>query len=269
MSLDHVTSLFLEITGRSDLDPATNTAWYKNAYFYINAGQRYLDKAIDNPKSLSRRTIEIGIGGFCKNLYGCRIIKSATFANNDGGRALTFGQPSFIRTVFPALYATLSTSLSQGIYATADELGTPTHWMPIAIGLAPEQADEPLSDFHYGNEGVLLGDHWGYKGISIYPAAEAAGTLSIVGKWNSPKLTQAADKSYWTEEHPDILVMAAAMKVEAFYRNSEGLKDYKLAINDALAGIDYDMAEESSNAVKTLEGMDDYGPESDSADDRW
>lgn len=263
MPLDHVTSLFIEITGRTDLDPTTNPAYYKNAHFYLNAGQRYLDRLIDNPKSLSRRTIQMGIGGFTKVLHGCRLVTSVSWANNDGATVLSLGKPYYIRNVYPSLYDTLSTTISQGILNTADVTGMPGYWMPIPIGLAPEQANEPLTDFHYGNQGVLLGDHWGYKGIAIFPASDAAGTLSIVGKWNSPKLVLDTDQSYWTEEHPDILCWAAALKVETMYRNSEGAKDWGASIMDALRGIDFDMAEESSIPIKSFEGMDDYGPECD------
>lgn len=260
MALSHVRSLLVEITGRTDLDPATNAAYYKNIDFYINQGQKLLDTSFDNPKSLARRTIALGQGAFFKHLRGCRVIKEIWFANADARTQLTMRNADFLRKNYSNLYGTLSTTLTQGLLATADSSvqGTPLYFMPMTIGLAPEQADD--DGFVYDNDGVMAGDHWAYNGVMILPAGDAAGTLSVLGKWYSPSLQIETDKSYWTEVRPEVLCFAAAHIIETMYRNTEGAKDWWNSVMNAMAGVDADLAEQASEGVYNFEGMDQqYG----------
>lgn len=260
MSLKHVRSLFVEVTGRADLDPDTNTAYEKNADFYLNMGQRWLDQQLANPKLIYKRSFNLAAGAFYAHFRGCRTLLRAWFADATARTRLEYKPIDWLRANYASMFDSIDDSLSLGIKTLATEVGTPLYWSPITIGMAPEQNEPNTNAFVYDNEGILPGDHYSYKGIMVFPAAETAGTLSVFGSWFSPELVDENSKSFWTEVHPDILVYAAAMKLEAMYRNTQGMNDWRTAAMDALVGIDNDVAIEQSEHIYNMEGMDPDGP---------
>lgn len=251
MPLLNVRELFGKITGRNDL--LAETSYFKNADFFLNEAQRLLDKKFDTPKQFARRSIEFSIGGFFAHIKDLRVVREVWFATNDGRSQLSRRLPDELLADYPNAFTDISTDLSHGIRSLADNVGTAEFWTPIVIGLAPEQNDPNINQFHYDADGILPGDHYKYKGIMVFPASSTAGTLSLVGKFYSPALEADTDKSYWTEVEPMVLVWAAAYLVETSYRNTEGANDWWRQVTNHMFGTDDDLAEEDSGAVNDLE----------------
>ena len=61
-------------------------------------------------------------------------------------------------------------------------------------------------------------------------------------------------KSFWAESFPDTLIQASLLKLETFYRNSEGVKDWEAAVNRDMLGFDKDAVEEEISGISEMGG---------------
>lgn len=89
-------------------------------------------------------------------------------------------------------------------------------------------------------------DYWEALTTSAGSAwAEASSYLSckikIYGKFHSKALSSNTDTNYWSENYPNLLVMAALRNLEGFYRNTQGYNDYDRIVKDRLIEIDSDL----------------------------
>ena len=91
-------------------------------------------------------------------------------------------------------------------------------------------------------------------GIIVLPPPDVAIVVEVWGKFYSPKLVEDGDTSYWSEVTEDTLIMAALYRLELFYRNTAGARDWLDGINLDLADIDKDTVHEDNSNVDQLEG---------------
>jgi hypothetical protein len=77
--------------------------------------------------------------------------------------------------------------------------------------------------------------------------------VDIRGLFYTDQLTDDTDKSYWSEVHPDVLIMAAMRMVEVVNRNSQGVNDWDMAIANAVSGIGKDLVEEEIAEVTQIQ----------------
>jgi hypothetical protein len=99
----------------------------------------------------------------------------------------------------------------------------------------------------------LIGSHYeGWRGITLMPPSDGAYTISLLGLFYSPTLSEDYDTSFWTEEHPDILIAAANRELEVFYRNSEGRRDWEAEIHEKLFGIEKDEIEQGIAGISYM-----------------
>ncbi|MCK5640919.1 MAG: hypothetical protein KAJ19_08985, partial [Gammaproteobacteria bacterium] len=75
-----------------------------------------------------------------------------------------------------------------------------------------------------------------------------------IGKFHSPTLSDAYIENWWGVNYPDLVINAALFKLEAHYRNSEGMNDYLKDITIMVKGLDYDRAEEDSQDYTAMRG---------------
>lgn len=100
----------------------------------------------------------------------------------------------------------------------------------------------------------LLGNHfYEYEAVHILPPSDGSYTISILGKFYSPKLIRDNDKTFWTEEYPNILVHAALYELEKSYRNSTGANDWLNSVVVGLKGIDDEMVEQEISGITSME----------------
>jgi hypothetical protein len=80
----------------------------------------------------------------------------------------------------------------------------------------------------------------------LYYSPTLSATLSGV--------TWTQTKSFWSEVYPSILLKAALYELEAFYRNSEGAKDWDNALRVDISGLDMDAADQESAEINQIGG---------------
>jgi len=231
---------FVELSGRYDLMKST----YEDdgADFFLNAGQRYLDRLLDIKKMWARYPVIMTAGEYIAKAVDIRAIKDVWIGNVDGRSQLE-----------PATIQQLRDEYSEEF--ASETQGTPKYYAPCIFRPAPDTLASTTGMYDVSD--LLLYDatspakHFNYNGILIMPPPDGTYTVTIWGLFYSPTLTATLSgstwtqvKSYWTEVHPEILIEAALYKLEGFYRNTEGAKDYKVALLDDVTGLDHDSVEE-------------------------
>jgi len=252
MPLSNVRNLFIALSGRKDL--VTGSGADNGADAYINAGQDYLDAHQLTPKSISHYLKDVAIGAYKLEVANLRILHEVWVIDADGRTQLE-----------PKTLNWLKTEYSEDL----DDIdsGTPLYYCRDISGLAPQHAELTDStyttDFTYGHETIIFGNHWKKTNLLILPPPDAVVTIDVVGEFYSKTLpdtttgkdaTVYADQSYWTEVHPGLLVDAALMMLERSYRNTSGMIDWKNSIELTLQGIDFDLVSQDIAGVSAMEG---------------
>ena len=237
MKLDDLRTKFIKFSGRDDLVNSDGSD--NGANFFINSGQRFLDRSIDFRKSTGVYFKSLATNSWYLKLDGCRTIDKI-WVNTSEERWL------LERKDLAWLYKKYADLISE------TDSGSPLYWAPAELrGIRTSDKDDQGDFFNYvvgesGREDVV--------GIVLLPPADEAITLEIHGKFYSPELDNDSDRSYWSEVVPETLLMAALYRLEVFYRNTEGAKDWLAAIDLDLVGIDKDAVHEDNVNVDTLEG---------------
>ncbi|RLI52540.1 MAG: hypothetical protein DRP09_17690, partial [Candidatus Thorarchaeota archaeon] len=93
-----------------------------------------------------------------------------------------------------------------------------------------------------------------YNGIIFWPPADKEYVIETWGLFYSPELEDDDHESYWSVTNPLVLIMAALREIEVFNRNTEGVKDWELAIRSEVSGIGKDLVEEDIAEHDQMEG---------------
>jgi hypothetical protein len=239
MSLLSVRQMFIEATGREDLlDPGMRLG----ANFLINEGQRMLQRQLDQGKSGARYHVDLDIGQVLVPLIGCRAVKKVFIGDSTERIELEKVDIHILRSNYNEPIA--------NIYAD-----TPTYYAPIWARPFPDEVRATSFNQSWMLEDLMKVGHEGFNALLIMPPPDVATyTLEVWGLFYSEELSRDEDVSYWTEEHPLLLVQAAIQKLEGLYRNSEGWKDMKLIIGEDMMELNKDLIEEEIEGVDHMEG---------------
>jgi hypothetical protein len=239
---------FVELSGRYDLINANDTD--NGADFFINSGQKKLDKASTVGKMQARNPQAITIGTTIVKTIGLRAVKEVWAGTTaDGLIKLAPYTLSEMRQMYEEEFS--------GV-----DRGTPIYYCPVAYRPYPDEVTAAsLAGYYDIGDLLLTGTHYTYNGVLIMPPPDKTYYVSIDGLFYSPELTATLSgstwtqtKSFWSEVHPDILIQAALYKLEVFYRNTEGAKDWKFDLDDDLFGMDKDLAEEEAAGISEMGG---------------
>lgn len=246
MEYKDVRKKFVELSGRYDL---VNQDWTDNgADFFINAGQRSLDRGADVVKSRAKNVQSIVAGTVIVKTIGLRSVNKVWAGNStDGLIELEKVSIDDIR----AEYGEQVSSIDQG---------TPAYYAAVGFRPYPDAVLAATWSGYYDIDDLLLADtHYTHRGIILCPPPDVAYYISIDGTFYSPELsaTLAAGvwtqtMSYWSMVHPDLLLEAALLKLESFYRNTEGVKDWKNVLDMDVKTLEYDKVEEEN--INQMEG---------------
>lgn len=227
MSLLDIRKRFVRETGRFDL--ITDTASFANstnpvtggADQYIQDGQDFLDRRINFFKEEAEIEFSLATSAFTKDLSNVRAIRAvALFDSQDD--EMVYLERSSLRD-FRVHYGDERSSLSN-----VSE-GQPHHW---AVGFLRQTAVTTTAA-RVSNTKLI-----------VMPPADRTYTLRVHALLKSDALTQDASVSYWTENHPQVLVWAAQYMLEVGYRNREGANAILANIDQVLEGIDNDLVEQ-------------------------
>ncbi|KKN73949.1 hypothetical protein LCGC14_0395140 [marine sediment metagenome] len=238
MNLLEIRTKWIDTSGRRDLIADTSPTDYDDngANFFIQAGQRLLDTILPNPKSEGSYIKDLTVNDYKVMIKYLRAVKKVWIKGTGLARY------QLIRKTYSWLQEEYGDSIAS---STA---GQPRYYAPILSNLSPEQkaltsgnyTDEFTRDF----EDITFGDdRYSKNGITFRPKTDATHTITITGDFFSNMLVDA-DISYHSEIYPELLILATNFALEAFYKNTQGMNDWKNAMNIYLRGIDHDMVKE-------------------------
>jgi hypothetical protein len=236
MNLSELRNEFAEKSGF--LDSVNPDGSDNGADFYINAGQKYLDRLFEKREDIGRvfRVIQAG-DYFVKFSSHCRAIHEVGVGNRDSFHWIERYQLTELRKKFNQPFEFL-------------ESATPSAFAPAYLRPAGTDGD---FDGIVGYMDVMAG--WReYNGIILMPPADAEYHVEVWGKFYSERLDSDDSESFWTVNFPEILIMAAQRELEAFYRNSQGVNDWDRVIQGHTLEIGKDFIEEEFYATDQMRG---------------
>lgn len=234
---------FVKESGRYDLVVDT-TNWVDNgADFYLDAGQRYLERRLGIRKSVARMFQMLTAGQNYITFQYCRSILDVYIADTESRTRLEKKTIVELREDYASMPSDLDT-------------GTPLYYTPAF--LRPSPADPDLTTLagymDYMDILALPATSQVYDGVLVFPPPSGAFMIEVWGYFYDRVLTSDTDTNQYSELFPEVLLHCALYQLETMNRNSEGAKDWKLAIDDGLLTIDFDAAEEEASDVDCMEG---------------
>ena len=213
------------------------------ANFFINAGQRHLDRLDTTQKSYASSFKFCEVGFYSVSFPYCRAIKEVWAATITAKWQLE-------KKNLQDLIAGYFTALPSGLDA-----GTPLYYSPTITRATPETFNTKASDFEafVGYLDIPSGNHFSYNSILISSPVSEKTLIEIKGMFYTDELINDSDKSYWSVMHPDILIMAAMRHIEITNRNTQGVNDWNNAIATEISGIGKDLVEEEIAEVTQIE----------------
>ena len=249
MTLLDIRKRFIMTSGRYDLVvDATNYA-DNGADFYIQSGQKYLDRKINIHKAWGKVFEDVVAGDYSLNFQSCRAIKEIWIADTESRTQLEQVPMKDLRGTDEA------TGENNFVKPFADTTqGRPLYFSPALLRRMPEGetfTDSDLITSYLDTQNIYDPS---YNGIIFMPPADGAYEIEIVGLFYSKKLTEDTHTNVWTEEYPNLLIMSALRQLEVFFRGSKSVTAWDQAIADELLDVEKDLVEEEINQVTKLEG---------------
>lgn len=242
MNLLELRTKAMLISGRYDLVNPTTYA-DQGMDYYINAGQRWLDRKFFGKRAEGRFLKRISAGDNQVNIQLARSIREVWYYDTEARAQLTKAAYNWLKTEYPD---TLN----------IDESGTPLYYTPIVTRGIPHFSELPAdeADFLVHEADLLSGPSNGYDAIRIYPATDAEITIEVLGLFYSNPLTTNTSESYWSVTNPDILLHATYRAIEIDHRNRQGVDDWTAAIMDNVGELQLDDLDEEITDINQMEG---------------
>lgn len=267
MSLQMVREMFITATGREDLrEPfASGIHASARADFFINAGQRYLDRVVDTVKSRTSWRVRLSAGAFCTLVPQCIALFECSIIT-EGSKRVKLQQVTVdeLLDIYSGTIEAADSELAPPVKFTTTNSGIVNpdslvngHWAVYDAAAAPGQnpiLGQPSQPYVDGLNGAILGDHYEFHGVVFMPPLAEASTVEVHGRFFSPWLEADGAKSYWTEVAPNVLVMAAARQLEVTMRNSEGVRDWDAALASELQALAFSDVEQLTYGIYQIEG---------------
>lgn len=245
MNLLEIRQWFVRESGLWDLcvNPDGGDWTDNGANKYIEAGQKMLDRMLEHNKGTGRFFKLVSADEFTVNFQDCRAIKEAwVVVSGEGRTKLIRKSMEDMRESYPDM--------------DTIESGTPLYYTPAYFRAAPELHLTPIGSVsgYLSYMDVMYTNHYAYNGILFLPPADQEMMIEVWGLFYSTVMTSDSHESWWSVNHPHLLVMAAQCIVEKFNRNSQGVADWTAAIQAEIQTLDFDTAEEDYTDVVRMEG---------------
>lgn len=228
MTLLDVRKKLVELSGRYDLVVDYEGGDYTDngANFFIQAGQRYLDRLLPFAFDQAEVSFPLAAGEYeLTDITGFRAVKNVRLVGADGTQVyLTRMTKEDFRNEF-------------GSETSFDALDQST---PAFYAVRNQRSSTPSTDDEVS------------KSLLILPPPDQAVTIYVEGLFESASLTADANYSFWSLAHPDVLLQAALYKMEQFYRNTAGANDYRAALLEMVSLLDQDVVEQEIAGVDSF-----------------
>lgn len=235
---------FRTLSGRFDLVNSDGTN--NGADFFIDTGQKWLDRKFDHEKSVGRVFRVAESGSYAVTFQLARAIEEVWAATADDGR---WQLEKLSIQDFRDAYSDIPSDIDQG---------APQYYTPAFLRGVPETGSDTIAsyilDAYSGFADIMTGDNYDWNGILWMPPCKEETLIEVWGRFYVEPLDSEDAENYWSVNHPDILVMAALRQIEVFNRNTQGRQDWERAIIDMITDIDKDVVQQELAEVDAMEG---------------
>lgn len=232
MQLSEIRSLFLEAAGRYDLKDAGDNDETVSDIFFINSGVRYLDlkhKVQDN-KRVHATTLSADT--FTVEIENLRTVEAVHVEQSDYELTdLEYKPLAWLRGKY-------------GDFSEVSSEDTPKYWSSYIRRLSPGLITQTEGDFDYGSYDILFDTTRKKKGIVALPPPSSDLLIKVEAIFMSKELSEATDVNWWTTNYPEVLIEAAYLALERFYRNATGYQTHRAIVEDMMSEVDSDDLEE-------------------------
>jgi len=233
MDLSELHDEFEFLSGRTDLSDARKS-------FFINSGQRYLDRLDTIKHSIGKVIRTVNIGDWYLTFQECRAIEKVYVSSDTARWELDKKALDWLMLEYPEPIADIDS-------------GDPLYYAtPILRSVPQDLTSITLSKF-VGEVVQVDHEHFGYSGIVWMPPSDVTLVVEVQGLFYTEKLANDEDQSSWSASYPDLLLMASFRALEIFHRNTEGVKDWTNAIAAEVITLGMDFIEEDVAGVNQME----------------
>ncbi len=241
MSFGDIKNMFAELSGRADLiDESLGQA--VGASFFINSGQKLLDKLLVGNKSEGRYFIDVDYNQILVPIPGCRAVMRVFVYDSEYRKELLKVDIHKLREYYNEPVSSMGSS-------------SPAYYSPIVIKPYPDNLTTSGYNQEWSMEDILTTGSHAFNAILIMPPSDSSTsyTLEVWGLFKTDELVNDSDETFWTEEYPELLLKASLYQLETFYRNTEGAKDWMNAITLEIGELIKD------SVAEEIEEIDSFG----------
>ncbi|MBW8034152.1 MAG: hypothetical protein FVQ79_00340 [Planctomycetes bacterium] len=223
MNLQEVRLWFVQESGRYDLVVSPSAVTDNGADKYVNAGQRMLDRMMEFPKDEGEFSFTIATSAISTSISNVMSVRAVSvFDTSD--KTIRYLERRSMREM---------RELYGGEVGALDNVtpGEPRTW---SLGW--------LRTNLASNSSAIVG---ATKKLVTMPPADRSYTIKVAGLFNTAVLSTNTSVSFWSDQHPDVLVLAALYRLEVGYRNFEGSRALLDNIIKEIELIDSETVEQS------------------------
>jgi len=247
MNLKGIRKKVVELSGRYDL---VQEDWQDNGMnFYIQQAQRDMDRRTEFKKGEARLFQTVTLGQVYAKIQDCRAVKEVWLSGTEGRVQLVKAEIAGLRNIYDYPYSEIDPDEAVLYYAIGNLRVSPETDRMTAPELAALAAQTGIEDV------LITADpmHYTYTGIFFLPAISSGyTTMEVWGKFYSPLLTEDADESYWTVEHPQTLIHGTMLRLAMSNRNRQEMQDWNDALKIDLNEIENDFIEEEVEEIREM-----------------
>ena len=252
----------IELSGRYDLVVDTINWANAGADFFIQAGQKWLDRNAVVYQAKAKYYKTLALGAWYDLIPDCRAIQEVWISNQSGSKwKLTkrdYGDILYEVTIASgqATDPLIPLTIYQGnllVDPAGIMSGAPINYAPIVLRTVPDANGVATID-QFGAVSYTSGNQYDADGIVFFPPVDTGHVLEVHGLFYQPKLVKDTDKNYWTEKEEFILVLAGCRAIEVSLRNQQGVADWESAIRSEVMGLELDLVDEESSETHSMRG---------------
>jgi hypothetical protein len=251
MNLLDIRKKVVGISGRYDLI-VDSVDWADFGMdYYIQSGQRYLERSLGVTPATAKLFQSVAAGAFLASFRNCRSVQELWVMDENSRTKVGRVTEPDMKMMFPRY--------SNNIYSENPTLitsGRPTYYVPVNLRRSPVEENPTTGDAPSLSsylDTVSPADP-SMNGVLFMPPTDKVYTIEVVGLFYDATLTSNMDENYWTINHPDILVRAALRELAIDFAGSKTVVEWTRTIGEYLLGIEKDAIDQEISEITEMEG---------------
>ena len=250
MELSEFRKKVVDISGHYELIDNSTDYGDNGLDQYINQAQRALERKMNYGPVVAKYFKDIDVGTYLIQLTDCRVIKEVWILDTDGKSKLELLTEVKAGSIWNTkCYKYITTPFNQITAAKS------AYYYPVNLRRYPD--DETGSDDSATLQSYIdtvSPTNVTINGLVILPPTDTTYALEVKGIFYTPPLVEDDDTNYWTENHPDILLMATLRELDRFYRGTSSASKWNTYMGDSLMDLEKDSVEQDNSESTEMEG---------------